>query len=801
MADAPYPSPPPPPAPWPPPGGPGSPHGESAAIGTGPKGVSRGAEVVLSEIETLPTLPPLAMRLMRLGSQDDADLKEIIRLIELDPSLSAKVLSLCRRAELGLGDRIRTVERAVVLLGLDAVRSVVLSVQVFEMSDRLQRERTAQGGAASRGEAPEASFDRIAFWQHSIAVACSAELICREHRALKIDPSHAFTAGLMHDLGKLVLDIVLPKAYPRVVQLAEHRQGDIAQFEHEVLGLDHHTAGKRLAERWDLPEELHDVIWLHGQPVEALARTDHESLIGLVKVADALSRSLHLGWSGNFNLDTDLDELCVKVGLDPQRVQRLIPRLHEALAARSRDLGLSDESADAILLDAIVAANRQLARINGALQRRSRSCNEQSRIFEAIRQFHRAADPGLDAAATLTEVARSARGVLGDGLYVTLLQTRPDGPWRLCEHDRDGEPRAAHLVEPARSPGAASDELRAEPPESLDASLRVVRLVDGHVHGVASRPGLRVTPVLWSREAAAILLHDRDAAARQTGARQMEALAATWGAAIAGAVEREAATRLGEKLAQSNMDLVHAQRRLADVQSMARLGELTAGAAHELNNPLTVIRGRSQAMAHRTEDETIRRDAQTIAKAATRLSELIERLHLIARPPKPEFEGVSLVDLVGQVVRGAKERTSGEHARDAVIPIRVVVNGPLPPARLDRELMAQALVEVVVNAIEASPRGAIEVRVQTDALDDRLIMQVTDDGVGMSAHAMQHALDPFFSEKPAGRQPGLGLALAHSIIRLHDGEIRFANRRNGGTIVTVAIPHWRWEQHAEGRAA
>src|SRR5690606_3863226 len=155
-------------------------------------------------------------------------------------------------------------------------RSLLLSVQLSQLGDRLQRERAETAGRAADPTVP--SVDRIAFWQHPLAVPCSAELIRRDHRSMKIDPSHAFTAGLMHDLGKLVLDIVLPRAYPRVVQLAEHRQGDIAQYEHEVLGLDHHTAGKRLAERWDLPDELHDVIWLHGQPVEALARTEHRAL-------------------------------------------------------------------------------------------------------------------------------------------------------------------------------------------------------------------------------------------------------------------------------------------------------------------------------------------------------------------------------------------------------------------------------------------------------------------------------------------------------------------------------------------
>src|SRR5690606_23937284 len=114
-------------------------------------------------------------------------------------------------------------------------------------------------------------------------------------------------------------------------------------------------------------------------------------------------------------------------------------------------------------------------------------CDEQSRIFEAIRQFHRAAHPGLDAAATLTEVVRSARAVLGDGLYVSLLQVKPADPWRLCEHDATGEPLGVRLIEAPRAGGAPMDEIRAEPPESLDASIRVVRLIEAHVPGMAGR--------------------------------------------------------------------------------------------------------------------------------------------------------------------------------------------------------------------------------------------------------------------------------------------------------------------------
>src|SRR5690606_35106471 len=136
-------------------------------------------------------------------------------------------------------NRITTIERAVVMLGMETVRSALLSVEVYRA---LEPEGAPRAGVLDRSE----------LWRHCLAVACASELIAERHRSAlgPWKPKEAFLAGLLHDLGKLVLDRVLPRAYARVVEIVDTRQADIADIERKVLGLDHHTAGKRLAEHW-----------------------------------------------------------------------------------------------------------------------------------------------------------------------------------------------------------------------------------------------------------------------------------------------------------------------------------------------------------------------------------------------------------------------------------------------------------------------------------------------------------------------------------------------------------------------
>ena len=292
--------------------------------------LSRRTELVLREIDQLPTLPAVATKLLELGARDDVQVREIVQVIESDPALTTRLLALCRRAAYRTRHPVTTVEMAVVLLGVEAVRSLVLSVEVFDWasraSDAMHREGaigegTARGRASTKpGSSPapaesKPAFSRVGFWQHSIAVACACDLIAREHPEFDLHPEECFVCGLIHDLGKVALDLVLPRAYARVVELAETRQGNIADIERPICGLNHLAAGRSLAQRWGLPPLLAEAMSEHHIPPVDQPDGPHKRTLSVVHIADALCRKLSLGWSGNHSMATTEQDLCEQAGL------------------------------------------------------------------------------------------------------------------------------------------------------------------------------------------------------------------------------------------------------------------------------------------------------------------------------------------------------------------------------------------------------------------------------------------------------------------------------------------------------
>lgn len=732
-------------------------------------------DLVLSRIDALPTLPPIATRLMEVGGSDEADVNEIVTIIESDPALTSKVLGLCRCAAHGLGDRIATVKRAVVMLGIDAVRLAVLGVSVHEFVGTGASDPTLDDPTLDPDSGVE--MDRPGFWRHCIATGSAAQLIADEHPELAVGPDEAFTAGLLHGLGRMALDMILPKALGRALALAEQRRVDGALMERELLGIDHHTAGKRLAEHWGLPASLRDVIWLHAQPPRAIPDLPHTPMIRIVTVAKAVCRRLHLGWSGDFSGSPDLDALCADHGLKVGRVRSIVSTLHEKIADRCATLGLERATTPELMMQSLAIANRCLSRTGVQLERRVRSARGQAAQLTAISDFLASARPDDGVARTLGHVVTSASALLGEGYFGAIIQTSPTSQWRVLQIGANGRIRRDDTLVPPGNLAHLGSELTLESigllpwltDYMLDAvDIRQVRL-------------LRLGGGNGEDAAAVVLMHDRpvEGTIVHTGAVP---LVAAWWSAVRAAIEDERARRLGEALASSNRALAHAQEQIAESLALVHLGQVAAGAAHEMNNPLTVISGRAQLLAEAVTDDRGRAAAGAIIEAAQDLSDLISSLHTFASPPTARPATVDIGEVIEQAINAALARSS-EQKR-----VRATFAPDLPAGVLDRELLAAALTEVIVNALEASGDEFVDVRAQTDRFDGRLQIVVEDRGRGLSDKALEHAFDPFFSEKPAGRQTGLGLARARQLIELHAGDIRLVNNDDGGALCTISLP-------------
>ena len=738
--------------------------------------------MILRQIDTLPTLPTIATRLLSVTANEDSDASEVIDLVRADPALTAKVLSMCRKSANGVRSDAMTVDKAVVLLGFNAVRNAVLSLKVFEIFDEDEEEdEPSNGNGSSFHSLPnKARFDTREFWRHSLAVAVAAEKIAAAHPGNQdLSPSEAFVCGLLHDVGKLAMFHVLPKAYQRVIELVELNQGGIAEFERRIIGIDHHTAGKRLAEQWQLPFRLQDCIWLHGSPFEHLPKLDHRRMVGLISLADMIVRRKHIGYSGNFSFRENPNDLAVQIGLNPDLVTSATANLHDEVQRRCESMGLDDKPSREMYMQSIQRANEMLGQLNAILDRRSHKAGHQQKLLDTITGFHATARPGRSVQDLLGAVVQSATNLMGKGYYATIFQQRADEPWQLDQFGGDERMIRSKAIEPPHQWRNLAT-LDADHPTSMGLA-NVLPWISDEICDMCDVRNVRMLPLAGSWGTVALLLHDRPDSPTWT---EMSPLTHTWGAAVAAALQHDGARRLGEELAEANRTLAEVHDQLLRHETMARLGEMAAGAAHEMNNPLAVICGRSQLLSMSLQPGSDdQQTAQTIVEQSHRLSDLITALSEYAAGPHANREQADISGLLHEAVRRVQ---SDEDKLTA--PINLQVQGQIPQGLVDAKQVSSMLRALLANAVQSNPRSGVTIVARHESVENTVMIQVTDDGSGMDDHTLSHAFDPFFSAKSAGRRVGMGLPLARQLAHGHGGQIELRSIQGEGTIATLCLP-------------
>jgi signal transduction histidine kinase len=265
---------------------------------------------------------------------------------------------------------------------------------------------------------------------------------------------------------------------------------------------------------------------------------------------------------------------------------------------------------------------------------------------------------------------------------------------------------------------------------------------------------------------------------------ELSAIAGGWGLALRTAQIREESRTLAEQLAQANRKLHDVQAEILRSRTLVSVGEMAAGAAHEMNNPLAVISGRSQLLASGLSDPKQVIAARQITEQSHRLSQIITDLMDFAKPTPPKPAASDVADVIQHALHDAKMRS--DRADRSV----EVTMGEVPPIIVDPEQVAAALSEILDNALQATEenKGQISVHAAFDPYSSRVVVTVADTGAGMDEATLKRAFDPFFSAKSAGRRRGLGLAKALRWIEASGGSVRMESRLNQGTRVLVLLP-------------
>jgi len=210
------------------------------------------------------------------------------------------------------------------------------------------------------------------------------------------------------------------------------------------------------------------------------------------------------------------------------------------------------------------------------------------------------------------------------------------------------------------------------------------------------------------------------------------------------------------------------------------LGQLAAGMAHEVRNPLASIAGAAGILQRNLRLESSQAECLTIIqRECQRLNGLVTHFLEFARPRPPEYQTVEIAGLFHSVLDLAGHAVAGKAIR-----FQTEV-GPVESLECDPELLKQVLLNLVINSIQAMPEGG-EVLLAANPKDNRVVIQVTDNGCGIEALDRDRIFDPFFTTKETGT--GLGLSVAHKIVEQHGGFLTAANNPAGGMTFTVVLP-------------
>jgi PAS domain S-box-containing protein len=227
------------------------------------------------------------------------------------------------------------------------------------------------------------------------------------------------------------------------------------------------------------------------------------------------------------------------------------------------------------------------------------------------------------------------------------------------------------------------------------------------------------------------------------------------------------------------------EHQIIQSERLAAMGQMIAGFAHELNNPLTSILGVSELLQDTVTGDPARKQLQTLNQQAHRASEIVQNLMYFSRPPAPGKSAISLTELIQRTLH-----LQAYALRKSNITVDFLPEPSIPAVNGDPHQIMQVFLNLILNAEqairEARDRGTLRVRLSKHA--DQVQVTLQDDGPGISPEILPNIFDPFYTTKRPGRGTGLGLSICKAILREHGGNVQAASGPGGGAVFTVTLP-------------
>ena len=294
-------------------------------------------EIVQKKIKELPPLPLVVQKLIKTLDDEHSSAEDVMKVLSSDQSLASKVLKLVNSSFYGMSGKVSTPSRAVVILGFSAIRNLAIGLSAAKIMSLGKDDENNRG-----------------FWDHSIATASACQVLAQYTDYP--DPEEAFIAGLLHDIGQVVLTVAVPEDYAKV--LADGPENIIAN-ENSILGMGHTKAGQMLLKHWKLPRSLTQAVRFHHQA--SVFCGDSDPLVSLVALADTFANVHGTVYERSITTPEFVD-LIKATGLPMDSVGEILEKVNERIEETRVFLQIAtDEHIESE--QAVAAANRRVTMI------------------------------------------------------------------------------------------------------------------------------------------------------------------------------------------------------------------------------------------------------------------------------------------------------------------------------------------------------------------------------------------------------------------------------------------------------
>jgi putative nucleotidyltransferase with HDIG domain len=279
-------------------------------------------------IRRMPSLSTTVAKVLEICNNPAASANDLNRVISYDPVLTAQVLKLINSAFYGLPNRIPSLVRAIIMLGINTVKNLVLASSVL---------------AACKGLSHTEEMTINDFWAHSLCVGVLSKIIATARNVPVGEREEYFVAGLLHDLGKLPLMACFPEEYGRAISASKDAGRPLVEAENENIGINHCQVGVLIAGKWNLGISMQDAIMKHHMP----ATNEHtDFMVKCIGTANLLANHFQIGSAGDFSVHPVLLKNCLEgTGLSMEALTELKLKMEGEIEKASVFLQIADMGA------------------------------------------------------------------------------------------------------------------------------------------------------------------------------------------------------------------------------------------------------------------------------------------------------------------------------------------------------------------------------------------------------------------------------------------------------------------------